>query len=386
VNPAVAAVRPEHSTPAYPGRVSRELTDVPAPPGRPGPAPHEPLRPRTAVLLVSLFGAVLLIAVVALLPVPYAVLSQGPALNTLSSAGGKPLIEISGHPTYPATGGLYLTTVSVLGGPRPVTLPTVLRAWLDPAEQAVPVEDIYPPNQTAQQTDQESRQEMTNSQTSATAAALAELGIPVTLSVASVAKDAPAAAVLRSGDVLLAVQGHEVTSYASLRSMITPLAPAAPVSVRVRRGGTDRTVDTTTTKDNAGRTILGVVTDIRFPFTVKIQLTNVVGPSAGLMFALGIVDKLTPGDLTGGRQIAGTGEIGSDGTVSPIGGIGEKMMGARHVGATWFLAPADNCDEVVGRVPAGLRVVKVSTLHGAREAVEAIASGGSAAAALPSCS
>src|SRR5206468_1644462 len=133
--------------------VSHELTGVPAPPQQPAPAPRETLRPRTLVLLVSAFFSVLLVAVVALLPVPYAVLSAGPALNTLSSLSGKPLIEISGRQTYPTTGGLYLTTVGVLGGPRPVSLPVVLRAWLDPDETVVPVEDLYPPGQSAQQTD-----------------------------------------------------------------------------------------------------------------------------------------------------------------------------------------------------------------------------------------
>jgi PDZ domain-containing protein len=334
--------------------------------------------------MVSLFVAVLLVAVVALLPVPYAVLSEGPALNTLSAPAGKPLIEISGHPTYPTSGGLYLTTVAVLGGPRPVTLPTVLRAWLDPNEQSVPVEAVFPPGQTAEQADKETRQEMTDSQTSATAAALAELGIPVTVTVTSVAKGVPASAALRPGDTLLAVQGHKITGYASLRAALAGVHAGEQVSVRLRRGGAEMTAAVTTTKDDTGRTILGVVPDFVFPFDVKIQINDIGGPSAGMMFALGIVDKLTPGDLTGGRAIAGTGEISPDGTVSPIGGIIEKMIGARRAGATWFLAPADNCDEVVGHVPAGLRVVKVTTLHGARLAVEAIAGGGSAAA-LPSC-
>lgn len=366
--------------------MSHELTGVPAPVQEPAPARQQGLRPRTVVLLLSLFFSVLLVAVVAVLPVPYVVLSQGPALNTLSAPSGKPLIQISGHPTYPTSGGLYLTTVSVLGGPRPVTLPTVLRAWLDPDEAAVPVEDVFPPGETAEQADQETRQEMTGSQTAATAAALQELGIPVTVSVGAVQPGVPAASVLRAGDVLLSVNGRPVTGYTSLRAAIMDLPPGQSVQLRFRRAGTERTAEVATTKDDQGRTILGIAPDFTFPFTVKIQIDDIGGPSAGTMFALGIIDKLTPGNLTGGRQIAGTGEISPDGTVSPIGGIAEKMIGARHVGATWFLAPAENCREVVGHVPAGLRVVKISTLHGARQAVEAIAQGGTAAASLPTCS
>jgi PDZ domain-containing protein len=370
--------------------VSHELTGVPARPQQPpqGPPPARPagLRPRTVVLLLSLFVAVLLIAIVAVLPVPYVVLGEGPAINTLSAPGGKPLIEISGRTTYPAKGGLYLTTVSVLGGPRPVTLPTVLRAWLDPDQAAVPVDDVFPPGQTAEQADQETRREMTDSQSSATAAALQELGIPLTVSIREVAKGVPAATTLKAGDVLLAVQGGSVTGYSSLRSAVAGLSPGQVVRIRLRRDGAERTVDVTTTKDDAGRTILGITPAFTFPFSVKIQINDIGGPSAGTMFALGIVDKLTPGDLTGGQQIAGTGEISPDGTVSPIGGIPEKMIGARDVGARWFLAPADNCDEVVGHVPDGLRVVRISTLHAARQAVEAIARGGTDTALLPGCS
>jgi PDZ domain-containing protein len=372
--------------------VSHDLTGAPAPPQphppTPGPVDEQRpgLQPRTVLLLLSLFVAVLLVAVVAMLPVPYVVLSEGPALNTLSAPGGKPLIEISGRQTYPTTGGLNLTTGSVLGGPRPVTLPTVLRAWLDPDEAAVPVEAVFPPGQTAEQADEETRQEMTDSQTAAAAAALQELDIPVTVSVGALVSGVPAARVLKTGDVLLAVQGHPVTGYSSLRSAVTGVAPGQVVAVRVRRNGSEQVVDVTTTKDQAGQTALGVVPRYAFPFTVRIQIDDIGGPSAGTMFALGIVDKLMPGDLTGGRRIAGTGEISPDGTVSPIGGIAEKMIGARRVGASWFLAPADNCTEVVGHVPEGLRVVRISTLHGARQAVEAIAQGGTAAASLPTCS
>jgi PDZ domain-containing protein len=157
------------------------------------------------------------------------------------------------------------------------------------------------------------------------------------------------------------------------------------VPVVLRRGGTKQTVSVTTTRSDDGRTILGIEPKFTFPFDVKIQIEDIGGPSAGTMFALGIIDKLTPGDLTGGQFVAGTGEISPDGTVGPIGGIAEKMVGAHDAGAHWFLAPADNCDEVVGRVPDGLRVVRISTLHDARLAVEKIGAGGDAASRLPTC-
>jgi PDZ domain-containing protein len=116
---------------------------------------------------------------------------------------------------------------------------------------------------------------------------------------------------------------------------------------------------------------------------VSFGTKDVGGPSAGMMFALGIYDLLTPGPLTGGMKVAGTGTIDSRGEVGPIGGIQQKLVGARRAGARWFLAPASNCNEVVGHVPDGLRVVRTSTLHESRLAVEAIAAG--RGQSLPSC-
>ncbi len=147
------------------------------------------------------------------------------------------------------------------------------------------------------------------------------------------------------------------------------------------------TASITPSKNPAGRFILGVLLQyqFKFPFDVKISLEKVGGPSAGMMFALGIVDTVTPGDLTGGKHVAGTGTITPDGAVGPIGGISQKMHGARSGGATLFLAPAANCDEVVGHIPDGLQVVRVENLAEARKAVELAASGADTSG-LPVCS
>ncbi len=141
-----------------------------------------------------------------------------------------------------------------------------------------------------------------------------------------------------------------------------------------------------TSRGEEGQTLLGVLIDPKytFPIQVDIKIENIGGPSAGMMFSLGIIDKLTPGPMTGGKKIAGTGTIDSSGQVGPIGGIQQKLVGARDAGAAWFLAPADNCREVVGQVPEGLRVVKVSTLREARVAVEAIGEGKDTSG-LPTC-
>ena len=124
-----------------------------------------------------------------------------------------------------------------------------------------------------------------------------------------------------------------------------------------------------------------VFENYRFPFPVKINVGAIGGPSAGLMFALGIVDKLTPGGMTGGRFIAGTGEIAANGTVGPIGGIQQKMAGARAAGATVFLTPAANCPDTAGAVPQGLRLIKVYTLASAVRDLRALGAG----QAVPTC-
>jgi PDZ domain-containing protein len=118
-----------------------------------------------------------------------------------------------------------------------------------------------------------------------------------------------------------------------------------------------------------------ITAQYKFPFEVKISVGDIGGPSAGMMFSLGIIDKLTRLSLTAGRFIAGTGEIKANGQVQPIGGIQQKMVGARNAGATIFLTPASNCADTKGAVPAGLRLVKVSTLNQAVTYLEALKAG-----------
>ena len=351
-----------------------------------GPTPVET---RSAVMLIAGFSAVVMVVLTLLLPVKYAVLHPGPVLNTLGQADGKKLIAITGHTTYPTSGQLDLTTVSVVGGPnRKVFLSQVLAGWLDRSTAVVPEESIFPPGVTQKQSDDENQAEMTSSQESATAAALATLKIPVptTLTVAGLDPSSPAAGLLKTGDVISAVNGTTITDLEKLRTVLQAVTAGDPVKVTVRRQGDNRTVTTkTAASPDDGHTVLGVYINpaFSFPFSVKIQIEDIGGPSAGMMFALGIIDTLTPGDLTGGKRIAGTGTIDVDGTVGPIGGIRQKLAGARKAGARFFIAPADNCNEVRGHVPGGLSVVRTSTLTQSRDEVAAIAAGH--ASGLPTC-
>lgn len=350
--------------------------------------PVQGLHWRTSLLLASAFVTVLVASLTLLFPVPYVVLEPGPAINTLGKDGGHSLITVTGRATYPAKGALDLTTVTVSGGPDTrLSVYHLLGGWFDDARALVPLDVMYPPGETVERSRQENQQEMVTSQESATVAALQELGIrvPATLTIHSVDPGTPPST-LKPRDVLVAVNGRPIVDLDGLSDILSGVEPGAVVSVTVRRDGRQIVVGTPTRRWEDGRTILGIRVDPTFhpPFQVTIRIDNVGGPSAGTMFALGIIDLLTPGDLTGGKNIAGTGTIEASGEVGPIGGIQQKLVGARRAGATWFLAPSGNCDEVAGHVPDGMRVVAVDNLRAAHRAVQQIAAGRDLGS-LPAC-
>jgi len=368
------------------------LTEVP--PAAVGPTgARRPSRGAVAGL-VAVFCGLLLGAVGNLVHLPYAIMMPGPVSNVLGQGtheNGQPgdLIVISGEKTYPTSGALDFTTVRVNGGPGyPVNVWDVLSAWVDPTQDVYPVEALFPPQQTAQEVEAENKSEMVDSQQEAAAVALRKVGfsVPERIKVGQVAKDAPAGDVLKVGDVLTSVEGVAVTGADSVRAAIQKAAPGQPVDVVVQRDGAPLTLHPNTGKSSDGRTVLGIVlgVDFTFPFSVKIDVGSVGGPSAGTMFSLGIYDKLTEGALTGGKNIAGTGTINAAGKVGPIGGIRQKMAGARQGGATFFLAPADNCDEVRGHEPDGLQVFKIATFDDAEKAVTNIGKG-AGTEGLPRC-
>jgi Lon-like protease len=343
---------------------------------------------RSSAMLVSGLLALGLGITAVSLPVPYVVESPGPIFNTLGDDHGKPVISVTGHESFPAKGNLDLTTVYVDGGPNgPVSVFEAFSAWLDRTKAVYPEELIYPKGVTKEQSQQENAVAMTTSQENAVASALKELNIPFEqkMQVAGLSDGSASSGKLQEGDTLVAINDKPITALSVVQAELAA-GNGAPVTVAVDRGGSRIPVAITPVKAATGRFILGVVLQYKFtfPFEVKIALDKVGGPSAGMMFALGIIDTVTAGDLTGGKHIAGTGTITPDGVVGPIGGISQKMLGARSGGATLFLAPADNCGEVAGHIPAGLQVVKVENLGEARKAVELAASGADTSG-LPAC-
>jgi len=343
---------------------------------------------RTQTLVVTSVLALVLLVVGLWLPVPFVTLAPGPVTDTLGSVDGTRLITIEGRQTYPTSGRLELTTVEET--PK-LNLVNALGDWLDSDRAVVPTELIRPRGSTQEQVQQENTQAMLDSQDQATSAALGQLHIAPTghaIAVYTVPSGSPATDRLAVGDVITQVNGVAITSQNQLRAEVGKVRPGAPVTVGYKRDGKPATTTITIrpATDDPARAMIGITTTDKrtYPFTVRIRLSDVGGPSAGLMFAMGIVDLLTPGELTGGKIIAGTGTITADGQVGPIGGIQQKVLGARASGATIFLVPSQNCADARG-VNSGNapRLVKVETLAGALKAVEALRTNPSAA--VPSC-
>jgi Lon-like protease len=340
-----------------------------------------------AVLLTATFVAIALAAVLTFVGLPYVVMSPGPATNILGKVDGKPLLSVQGAPTYPTSGTLDFTTVSVDGGPGVrVTVYDLAQAWLSGSQEILPEEQVFPPQQSEKDAQEEGAAEMAGSQSVATATALRAIGtaVPEMVVIAGVPDDSPSKGAFEADDVLVSIDGEPASSSDAVRAAVQRHQPGDSFPVVVRRDGKEQTV-TAKTGEVDGRTVMGVGLrlDYDLPVDVTLRTGNVGGPSAGLMFSLAIYDALTPGELTGGKNIAGTGTMDDAGTVGPIGGIRQKLVGARRAGADYFLAPADNCDDVVGNVPDGLTVVKVATFDEGRAAVRDIGTG--KAASLPTC-
>jgi Lon-like protease len=331
------------------------------------------------VIVVAVAGAI----VVGQIPSSYVIEEPGPVFNTIGTtkvdSKTVPVLSISERKTYPTSGALDMLTVNINGDPanRP-NWSEIVGAYLDPSKAVTPIDEIYAPQETVEQSNKEGTQEMVDSQQQATAAALFEQNIKFqsVVTVDSTQKGSPAASALQGGDILKSINGKTFVDSDQLHQLVVDNGTSSPASISFTRKGVPHTAQVTPEATKTGP-FLGVflLEKYTFPFPVKVQLQDVGGPSAGMMFALGIIDKLTPGELNGGKHVAGTGTITAYGVVGAIGGIRQKMYGARDAGATYFLAPASNCDEVRGHIPAGLTVFATSTLHQSVTDLHAIATG-----------
>ncbi len=350
------------------------------------PTPYEPLlndpqaQRRAAVLSMTGLAISILIAVLTVMPSAYAIGGPGPTFDTLGEKDGAPLVVISGAPTYTSTGELRLTTVSVSdAGETPFTMGRVLAGWVSPKQYVMPREWVFGTPEQADEVAQQAQTDWITSQESATVAALEELGrpVPAVITVAAVPDGSNAAGHLQEGDVLVAVDGKDIATYEDMANVMAAKKPGDSITVTVERKGSRVDETFTTTDDGQGNAIMGIYVDPKFtlPIDVTVAIDEVGGPSAGLMFSLGIMDKLTQEDELNGAKVAGTGTISASGDVGPIGGIRMKMWGAHDAGSGYFLAPVENCNEVVGNIPSGLDVFSVDNLDDAYKAIVAIGKG-----------
>jgi PDZ domain-containing protein len=286
-----------------------------------------------------------------------------------------PLIDIDGTDTYASDGRLLLTTVNV----GRLNLFEALVAWIDPEAEVIPEHDIIAPGQTDREYEAVSRSQMDQSKIAAVAVALERLtdypdehgaGVIVQDVLAGTAADGR----LFAGDLITAVDGRRLDDADELRGLITAAGTERALRLRVEpvEGGDARTVRLRPgTVEGEARPVIGVATVANFPFEVRIESGAIGGPSAGLMWALGVTELLTPGDLTTGRSLAGTGTLDLEGNIGAIGGIRLKILAAERAGADAFLLPEGNLAEARGTGDR-IELVPVSTVD---EAVRYLESG-----------
>ncbi|HET6481763.1 MAG TPA: PDZ domain-containing protein [Actinoplanes sp.] len=326
------------------------------------------------VILGALITALLAVGVMAA-PLPYVVLKPGPTVNTLGSDNGTEVIQVTDAKTTTSAGQLRLTTVNVQSQ---VELVWAISGWLNHSDAVVPRELIYPPDRTEKQVEQQNAEEWTESQNSAVTVALTKLGYPVLTVVKTVTAGGAAGGVLRKGDVITEVDGVKVTGPAKLTELVRAKPAGTALTLTYQRAGKSATAQVTTRAGDDGTPRLGIEIETKqdAPFKVAIDLDKIGGPSAGLMFTLGIMDKLEPVDLTGGKIIAGTGTIDNEGNVGPIGGIPQKLVGAKKAGARVFLVPKGNCAEALRNSVDGLPMAEVATVDDALTALKTFTGGG----------
>lgn len=345
---------------------------------------------RTLAAIIALPLVLALLMAAWLVPMPYSIYRPGLTLNVLGddSPDGKPIIQVSGHPVYRDGGELRMTTVSVTRRDTRLGLLDLMGAWFDRDAAVYPRSAVYPDTSGNEQEDTtQGAVQMAGSQDIATAVAIKQLGLPVVqkVEIAAVQPKAAADGHLQAHDLVLSVNGTQVNTSDAAVKAIQATPAGSPVKLTVLRDGKQVEVSFLPgSKD--GKPYLGVSVGMgyKLPFQVNVDIDPAIGgPSAGLMFSLAIYDTLTPGSMTNGKPIAGTGTISPDGSVGPIGGIQQKIPAAMHAGAQLFLVPADNCADAVGADHGSMRLVKVATMDSAVQSIETWAKNPDAK--LPTC-
>ncbi len=332
---------------------------------------------RISTLIVALVPILTFGLLLSVVTVPYVALGPGPTFDTLGEVEGKQVVEIEGTDLHPTSGHLNMTTVSQRDG---LTLGQALVFWASGRDQLVPRDLVYPPDKSKEEIDDANSEDFRQSEDSAEYAALHYLKYPMAITVRSVDSDGPSTDKLQAGDAIAAVNHTPVANLEEFQEILKDTKPGDTVTIDYRRkNAPDGTVDITLGKHperDQGRLGVGVLDAPWAPFTVDFNLANVGGPSAGLMFSLAVIDKLTTGDVNGAKFVAGTGTITGDGKVGSIGGITHKIVAAEDAGASVFLVPAENCDEAKSADVDGIELLKVDTLEQAIDSLRTLSAGG----------
>jgi PDZ domain-containing protein len=325
-----------------------------------------PARRRSVVLTVVAVVAAVGLLAASWIPLPYYSVGPGPAREVV------PLIHVEGRTTYDS-GTLIMTTVSF----RQLTAVTALITWLDPDRSVVSQHILYPGGETVAEEHQRSLSQMDTSKIAATAVVLQALTgyRPISRThegvlIEGVTPGCPAEGKLFAGDQVTSIDGTPILDVPDASAAIEAVKPGVPITFHVVAGGEAH--DVAVARGSCGdqvKPLVGITMVNDFPFDVSIASGDVGGPSAGLMYSLGLYDLLTPGDLTDGRVVAGTGEMYLDGTVGPIGGITDKIVAARDVGATLFLCPKDNYAEATTADAGDMKIVPVASFDDALRAL-----------------
>jgi Lon-like protease len=318
------------------------------------------------IIKIAGFGLLLtLVFVAGFWRLPYYAIGPGPAREV------EPLIDVPGQHRYASSGKFIMTTVSWYQ----VTPVGALRAWLDPNQSIVKQDVLYPPGESVTVEQQRALSDMDQSKIDAAYVVLSKLaGYPKDHGrgalIEETATGCPADGKLYSGDTILAIDHHPVRSAQDASKLISAAKAGQPLAFHISAAG--QTHDITVAKGAcppSKRPLVGIDIVDPFPFKVSIASGDIGGPSAGLMFALALYDTLTPGDLTQGRTIAGTGTIDLSGAVGPIGGITDKVVAAERVGASIFLVPKDNWSELKGVDTGSMKLIEVSSFADAVKAL-----------------
>lgn len=323
---------------------------------------------QTWTALVSALLFVALAIPMAILPVPFVAWSPGGTANVLGDVDGHPMISIEGVQTFSTSGELDLTIVSGTSADSRLTLPEAVAAFWLPGRATLPRDSVFPPNQSAEEVKHAEAQLMDDSQDAAVVAALRAAGQPVQQLpvVASVTIGGPAYDKLRPGDLITAVDGIATADPDAVSAQIRTHRPKETIDFAVLRDRIPIDVQVTAgdSATEPGVAVVGITLGTGYSYAPRITFDlgqQIGGPSAGMIFALGIYDKVTAGDLLDDRNVAGTGTITPAGEVGAIGGARQKLASAQKDGATVFLVPGANCADLAG-VRTDLTVIKVSTL------------------------